>query len=315
MSRNILLKSAAAACILALLACGLMVFFKGLNIGLNYANAEAYTAGGAELDGPVKNLDINWTDGAVSIAYHAKNTVEISETAAKPITGDAALRWWLDGDTLRIQYARTGFHTLRSLNKALTVTLPEGASLGSVAIDVTSGEVNVPDLLAENVKVDLTSGDLALKQSGSAGRVELSSISGNITADVSEVGALNVSATSGKIRTTVGSAEEVSISSTSGDIALDGGSAGKAGIDSTSGKIGVTLAAFGELKIDATSGDITAALPSQPGYRADVDTAGGRFDYAVPLTRDGNTWICGDGSARVRIDTTSGNVRLEDVNG
>nr|AHF24355.1 hypothetical protein [uncultured bacterium Contig575] len=315
------MRLAIAICVVALLACGARVFLKVAPIGARYANAEKYTAGGAELDGPVKNLDIDWTDGSVSIAYHAKNTVGISETAPKAISGDEAMRWWLDGDTLRIRYAKSGSFSLlglfssRGQNKALTVTLPEGLALGDVDIDVTSGDVSVPQLRADSVKIDLTSGDLALRQSGVSERVELSSTSGDITADVAEVGRLDVSITSGRIRTTMGSGDEVSLSTTSGDISLDGGSANRTRIDSTSGKIDVALAEFDDLQIEATSGDIAVALPSRPGYRADIDTTSGSFDSTVALAREGRSYSCGDGSAGVRIDTTSGNVRLTDVNG
>ena len=295
-----LLKLIAAVCVVALLACGVMVFFKIVNIGLNYANAEKYTAGGAEIEGEVKNLAIDWTDGEVNIAYHAKSTVEISETASKAISKDEALHWWLDGNTLRIQYAKSGFSLRRlfsfgSKNKMLTVALPEGTALDDVEIDVTSGNVKVPDLRAENVKIGLTSGDLAIKQSGATERMELTNTSGNIDAAVSDVGSLVVDVTSG-------------------DINVEGGAVKNASVKKTSGKIGIKLTAFDDLKIKATSGNITAALPSEPGYRAEIDTTSGNFDYTVALARDGKAYTCGDGSAKLIIDSTSGNVRLTDVN-
>lgn len=104
-----LLKLVAVVCVVALFACGVMVFFETVHIGLNYANAEKYTAGGTEINGAVKNVQIDWVDGEVNIAYHAKSTVEIAETASKAISKDEALRWWLDGDTLRIQFGKSGF--------------------------------------------------------------------------------------------------------------------------------------------------------------------------------------------------------------
>ncbi len=308
-----LLKIITAVCVIALVACGVQIVAKGMHGTTHYDNAEQYTAGGTTLDGAVKHLDIHWTDGAVNIAYHAGDTVEIAETAKKAISGDAALRWWLDGDTLRIQYAKSGFFSFTGLNKALTVTLPEGVALDSARIDVTSGEVNAPELQARDVQIDLTSGDLALKQSDAAERIALSSTSGDISADIADAGKLTIGVNSGKIRAAVGHVDEVDISATSGDITLEGGEAQKASLDSTSGRIDVRLEAFDELKIDATSGDIAAALPSEPGYRADVSTTSGSFDYTVPLTRDGSAYTCGDGSASVNIHATSGNVRLTEV--
>ena len=334
MSKSIILKFVAAACVIALVACGVLVFGKTVHIGLSYADAAQYTAGGTTLNADIKNLDINWIDGSVNIAYHAQDTVEIAETAPKAIPEDGALRWWLDGDTLRIQYAKPGFFSLRSLEKALTVTLPEGIELGSVAIDATSADVNVPDLRSDDVQIDLTSGNLALRQSGKAARVALSSTSGDLQAALEDAKRVNVSATSGTIvleqtgaadsirlsgtstdiRATLASAGDVSVSTTSGTIDVAGGDVRKVSVESTSGDIGVRLTAFDELRIDATSGNVTATLPSQPGYQADVDTTSGRFDYAVALSREGDRYVCGDGSARVRIDTTSGDVKLTEAN-
>ena len=313
MKNTNLLKLATVICVVALLACALGILFKTVHFGIRYANAEQYTAGGAELTGAVKNLDIHWTSGAVNVAYHDGDTVLISETAKKAISGDAELRWWLDGDTLRVQYAKSGYFSFHSPDKVLTVTLPEGLALGNVDIDLTSGDVSVPDLRADAVAIGVTSGDVALKQSGESESVVLSGTSGHIDADVEKAGKLSVSVTSGAIRTTFTEADEVDLSITSGDITMTGGSARKARIDTTSGKIGVRLAAFDALKIDATSGDITAALPSTPGYRAEIDTTSGRFDYAVALSRDGDAYTCGDGSGRVEIHSTSGDVRLEEV--
>ena len=314
MSRTIL-KIACALCVIGIVVCGAVILAKFIRVGNQYANAEQYTAGAITINDTVKNLEIDWVDGAVNIAYHAQDTVEIAETAPKAISGDAALRWWLDGDTLRVQYAKSGFRSFRGLNKTLTVTLPESVALGEVRIDTTSGDVNVPDLIADDILVDMTSGDLALKQSGAAARVTLSSTSGRISVDVSRVGRMAVSATSGDIRIALGSVREMTVSSTSGGVALDGGEAQKANVDTTSGNIAVRLTSFDSLTIDATSGDVTAALPTEPGYTADIDTTSGKFDYTVALAKDGGKYACGDGSARLRIDTTSGNVRVEDVNG
>lgn len=314
MNRN-LLKIAAALCVVALVACGGAILAQLIHPGIRYASAERYTAGGTALSDAVSNLDIEWIDGAVNLAYHGRNTVEIAETAPKPISGDAALRWWLDGDTLRIRYAKSGFFSFRSLDKALTVTLPEGVALESVRIAATSGDVNAPELLADDVQVSLTSGDLALAQSSPAKRVALSATSGDIRADLSGVQSLTASGTSANVRMTLADADEVSVSTTSGGIAVDGGDAHRVRLDSTSGDIGVSLTAFDDLRIEATSGDVTANLPDSPGYRAEIDTSSGSFDYAVPLTRDGSAYACGDGSAAVRIHTTSGDVRLNGADG
>lgn len=313
MSRGMILKLAAAVCVVAVLVCGLVVFAKTARIGISYEDADRYTAGAATLNDTVKNLDIDWVDGAVTIAYHAQDTVEIAETSKNTISDDARLRWWLDGDTLRVRYAKSGFFTLRGLDKALTVTLPEGAALEGVLIDATAADVIAPKLQAKDVAVSLTSGSLDLEQTGQAERVGLTGTAGNIRAVLSDVGELSASTTAGDIELSFGAADSVAVSVTAGSIAATGDSAKQAAFDSTSGSIRVELNAFDDLQIDATAGSVTAALPSEPGYRANIDTTAGSFDYTVPLKREDKAYVCGDGSATLRIDTTAGNVVLKEI--
>ena len=241
MSKN-MLTITTVICIAALAVCGAWILGRTVFDGMRYPDAERYTAGGTTLNDDVKSLEIDWTDGSVTIARHAGNTVEVSETAPGAISADAALRWWLDGDTLRIQFAKSGFFTFRSLNKALTVTLPEGLELENVDIDVTSGDVNAPDLRADDIRVDLTSGDLALSQSGSTQSMALSSTSGDISVSAGEVGSLSVSGTSANMRIAAERTEALKASITSGTIFVEGGEAGKVDVNTTSGAVDVSLA-------------------------------------------------------------------------
>ena len=333
MRASTILKFAAAACVLALVACGALLFGKVLHIGFHYPDAGQYTAGGATLEGGVKHLDIDWVDGAVNLAYHAGDTVEISETAPKPISEGDALRWWLDGDTLRIRYAKSGKLMFHGLRKALTVTLPEGTALGEVDVEATSADVNIPRTRAERaafgmtsgnltaalegakaVSASNTSGDIALDQVGASEDVRLSTTSGDIRAALADVGALTISSTSGNVQARFAEAGSVTLSSTSGTVSMDGEAVKRANLDTTSGDIAACLGAFDALSLDTTSGNVTAALPAEPGYRAGISTTSGRVDYTVPLTRDGGDYTCGDGSGSLRIHATSGNVMIADVN-
>ena len=332
MKKTMIFKVAAAACVVALLVCTFLIFGHNFRLGTHYADAEQYTAGGATVTDPVNNLDIHWTEGLVTIAYHADNTIEISETAPKAISGDAQLRWWLDGTTLHIQYAKSGYFSLLSLKKELTVTLPEGFELEGCSVEATSADVKIPSLRAKNMVMNLTSGDLDLAQAG-AESVALSSTSGDLFAGLEEAKTVSVdttsgeiqltqtgaaqsvslSSTSGDIRATLGDADELQVSSTSGRVAVEAGTTKKADIGTTSGNITVRLAAFDQLKIGSTSGDVTAALPSKPGFKAEIDTTSGSFDSAIALKRDGDRYACGDESASLEIDTTSGDIRLEEA--
>ena len=70
------------------------------------------------------------------------------------------------------------------------------------------------------------------------------------------------------------------------------------------------IASMEELDIRATSGNVTAHLPAAPGFTARVETTSGDFSHTLPLASQGKTYLCGDGSAKVEIHTTSGSVKI-----
>ncbi len=311
MNRDQKIKIAMVVCIVVLL-CAVIItstgMFGGTRIG-GYANADQYTAGDTEISGEIKNLDVSWTSGQVAVAYHAEKTVKLQENANRSLSEDEKLQWWLDGDTLRVRFSKPGIR-LNAPEKKLTVTLPEGIVLNRTSIETTSGEIEIPELKTEALNLASTSGDICAaaevfkaelnSTSGDAqirltGRTEdlrINSTSGNLSAEAETAGIIDAGSTSGSIRITVSEAENV-----------------KAG--STSGSISAVLGKFGTLNLAATSGNVTAALPSEPGFTAHIETTSGSVAYDLPLARNGKEYVCGDGSATVRIGTTSGNVRLE----
>lgn len=303
----------------------------GRGMGLSYENADKYTAGNAVIDGAVKNLDVHWTSGDVTIAYHDEDTVELTETSKKPLSESDQLRWWLDGDTLRVQFRKPGLRLGWSLDKQLTLTLPKGAKLGTAAIELTSGDMHIPEIEANTLALESTSGDVEVVQTGSAEEVSLNSTSGNIVATLSDaakvtadttsgnviltqngaVDALRAESTSGSVSATLERMGEGAFESTSGDVDVSIAEAGAAKLSSTSGDIRVAVGAFEDLSVDTTSGSVTAELPAEPGFAGEVSSTSGSVDSAIALEKDGKTYRCGDGSAHLKIHTTSGDIHLQ----
>lgn len=333
MKKSVIFRMGASICIIALMVCAAMIFRNETGIG--YADAGQYTAGGATLDAAVENLDIHWVDGSVTIAYHEKDTVEISEKAPKAISDKDALRWLLDGDTLRIQYAKPGFSTTLNLKKELTVTLPKDITLDRVCVEAASADVIIPALHADVIETVLTSGDLSLEQAGSASRISMTGTAGTVLAMLEDAKEVYVTSTSGKIdllqngsadsvrmtctsgivRADLGNAGTVDVTTTSGPIKLEAKSTGKVKIGSTSGGITAELSSFDSVEAKSTSGNVNLTLPSKPGFRADISTASGSFNSGIALKQDGKSYSCGDESASVRINTTSGDIRLSQAKG
>ena len=118
--------------------------------------------------------------------------------------------------------------------------------------------------------------------------------------------------TSGGLNITLsGDVKKLHLDSTSGTILADLASADKAEFDSTSGNMDVTLQSFKDLDLDATSGNITLKLPNAPGFTLDLDAKPGNFSNSLAMEKSGSKYTYGNGSARLRIETTSGDIRIE----
>ena len=315
MSREQILKIAMVVCVVVLL-CAVIITSTGLfgssGIG-GYANADKYTAGDTELSreitGEIKNLEISWTSGKVTVAYHAENTITLRESAGRALSEDEKLQWWLDGDTLRIQFTKPGIRW-NMPGKELTVTLPEGIAFRDVNIQTTSGDVAIPALKAEKMDIGSTSGDL--KVEAETARAVLGSTSGDMTIRLSgNTDSVTLGSTSGRIGLEAEKAGSIKAGSTSGGISIAASEADMVKAGSTSGSIYAELRKINTLELSTTSGNVTVKLPAEPGFTAKVGTTSGSFTYDIALAKNGDRYVCGDGSAKVEIGTTSGDVRME----
>ena len=331
MKGNMISKTAMVICAAVLIAA--VAFGAGnsnvWSAGYQYDNAGKYTAGGTSFSKSVKNLDVDWIDGKVDITYEKGNVVTVSEKTEKKLSKDQELRWWLDGETLRIRYAKQGLHLNWNLKKELTITLPEGIILEDVDISATSGTLSIPAMEAENLSLDVTSGeiyaaanagmvpagatsgDIELYIGKEAQEIEAGATSGSILIEAADAGQVKVDTTSGEIRVDAGNVGNFHADSTSGKICAKIGEVKEADLECTSGGIDVEIAKLGSLNIDSTSGDVMAALPEKPGFTARLDVTSGDVRYDLPLTKEGSVYICGDGSGSVEISTTSGDIRIK----
>ncbi len=293
-------------------ACAVIISLTGTFGGgslFSYANADKYTAGEAEVSGDIRNLEVNWTSGKVTVAYHAENTVTLRETAGSTLSDDQKLRWWLDGDTLRVQYAKSNIHIGWNIRKELTITLPENLRLQKADLGATSADLDAPALKAETVILGCTSGDIAAETD--AKTVDAGATSGNIrlklTADADKV---KIGTTSGSVSLEAGKAGKIEAGSTSGSIEIRAEEAGEVKIGCTSGTVRVNLKKAEKLHVSTTSGSITAGLSAAPGFTASVSTVSGSVNCGLAAVKNGDRYVCGDGSAKIELGSVSGSITI-----
>ncbi|HEV2388431.1 MAG TPA: DUF4097 family beta strand repeat-containing protein [Candidatus Acidoferrales bacterium] len=229
-----------------------------------------------------------------------------------------------DGNLIRV-----GFQAFRSgeLNANYVIEVPPDAEVrtvngsGNVTVAGIAGPLNIitgsGDVTASQIQGELhaTAGSGDIRLHAIKGSAEVRAGSGDVELD-------NVG---GEVRVTTGSGEitlsapgsSATIRNGSGDIRVSGVS-GDLRVRTGSG--GVTIAgspspgAYWELH--SASGDVTLNVPSAAAFRFYATTRTGEIRSALPLTieergRHELRAVVGQGSARVEVQTSSGDIHLD----
>jgi hypothetical protein len=233
----------------------------------------------------------------------------------------------LEGDSDKLEFNVDGRHVDIEVkipkgsrgdhDAELTLRVPRGAELNVHAV---SADVSVTDFQGrqrlesvsgaistvaadEDVSLNSVSGDVTLAGRNGRARATVNSVSGNI----------DVSGISG----------EAEVNSVSGDQRLQLAMLSRGSIESVSGNVlaGVGLARNGRLDIQAVSGDVVLRLGTPVNAEIDVESFSGDIDGCFgPKARSKSQYgpgkelrfTQGDGAARVKVETLSGDVRFCD---
>lgn len=108
-------------------------------------------------------------------------------------------------------------------------------------------------------------------------------------------------------------AERAELSSVSGNIKLSGSVSADLAVDTVSGAQDLTLAGAlpPQASCDTVSGDISLQMPADAGATVGVSSISGGFSSDRPASaQSGDTYVYGDGSSRITINTVSGGIRI-----
>jgi hypothetical protein len=254
----------------------------GFGSTYHYENADDYVMGGASLSDAISEIEIGWVSGSVTVQYHDGDTVLISETCSKALEEKTSLYYRVVGDTLMIQYAKSGVWTNIDFQKDLTVSLPKPSDEeGSViteydlSIETVSADVEILGIQAKKCEFENVSGEI------------LSSLLGEMTS-------LQVENVSGTVSIHVDRLDRFDIESVSGNVSLTGG-------DIRSGDI------------ETVSGNVSLYIPPNHGYTVDFDSVSGDIDlHGTEVSKIGDRYTVGDGSRKYDVETVSGDVKISE---
>jgi Putative adhesin len=174
-------------------------------------------------------------------------------------------------------------------------------SAGAIRVNSVSGEV-VLRTRSRDINASSVSGQVDVVGSGAGGRIEASSVSGDVRIE--------------------GVDAELELESVSGDADLKRSKVSRLRMQSTSGDVtyGGMLQANGSYEFQTVSGDVTVTLEGARDATFEVNSFSGDIDNSFgPKARRTDKYAPGlelrftegKGSARVRINTLSGEARLD----
>jgi lia operon protein LiaG len=193
---------------------------------------------------------------------------------------------------------------------------------GRVDVRNVDGELHV-DVAAANVSasggrgplwLDTGSGDVDVRDT--EGDLHLDTGSGDVTVRNARGDVLDADTGSGDVTFDGISFESGRFDTGSGDVRVSDAELGRAEFDTGSGGVFGSFRTTPEsLAMDSGSGDVTVELPRNAGTEVSISTSSGRIttDFPIAVTRQSRRSLrgtIGDGSASLKIDAGSGNVRL-----
>lgn len=219
----------------------------------------------------VREIEVDWLGGSVMVVLTDDNSLSFAEMAYQDMPEEQRLSYALDGDTLKIDFCRSGHLLSSSPEKQLVLSIPRGLTLEKFEADTTAAAVNVTGLHTQTVDISTVSGGVDL--AAEAYEIDISTTGGCAAVDA-DFYQLDFSAVSGSLTLTMQRAAEVDAETTSG---------------------GVTI----------------HLPPSSYGFALDFETVSGTPEIAFDANGGDGHWTYGDKASTLNIDTASGNLSLD----
>ena len=219
----------------------------------------------------VREIEVDWLGGSVMVVLTDDDRLSFAEMAYQDVPEEQRLSYALDGDTLKIDFCRSGHLLSSSPEKQLVLSIPRGLTLEKFEADTTAAAVNVTGLHTQTVDISTVSGSVDL--AAEAYEIDISTTGGCAAVDA-DFYQLDFSAVSGSLTLTMQRAAEVEAETTSG---------------------GVTI----------------HLPPSSYGFALDFETVSGTPEIAFDANGGDGHWTYGDKASTLTVDTASGNLSLD----
>lgn len=218
----------------------------------------------------VKNIEINWTSGSVTVLKDNVQNITFSENSG--LNENEKLVWKLKGDTLVIDSSQFRVIIGITRSKDLVVTVPMNWDCKDLEINCVSADTTLQSFTATDVTISAVSGKCDFTGSCAVDKLTVETVDGDIT-----------------------------YSGTLNDLECEGVSADFRG---------TFTAVPHSIDLSTVDGNIDLILPADAGFTAELDTISGKFTSDFDTVVSGSRYSCGNGACSIEIDGVSGNITI-----
>ena len=260
-----------------------------IGLRLRYDDGQKYEAGEfRDLQG-IRILDVDWVSGSVHVITDNVSGISATESSGKKIPSELVMRYWVDGDTLRIRFGKDGARLRNNFQKDLVITVPEKILFSVTSFDSASADIIYPKINAGILEISSASG--SVEAEGIAKEIRLETVSGVVRAEFSGFDSAQFNTVSGNIDC---------LMLTQGSIR----------IDSVSGDIHANMTGVPDVKAETVSGSVTLSMQEGTGFTAKLSSLSGKIAIDFPYNQSGDQYVSGDGTGDIKVSTTSGDITL-----
>ncbi len=229
----------------------------------------------------VREMDINWWNGTVSIETYPGQEILVEESCRVPLGEKTGLTYEVEHGTLRIfsspEQGGIFFTPSEAERKDLRIQVPEQMDLAAIDFEASGGELRMQEVAAGKVSIDVVDGDVSL--------------------EYVDLGQLEINAATGDVTMKAVSVEEVGVSVVNGSCH------------------GEFQHCPRRVSYDGAAGDVELWLPEDSQFTVEKSGIEGEFQSEFTGVERGDSYVVGDGTSSIEIDTVSGALRIWKLRG
>ena len=226
----------------------------------------------------IREIDIEWVAGTITIEPAAVDTIQVTES--DPAEAKYAMVWKQTNDKLVIRFCEStkldfnfGITFNDVIHKDLTILVPMGWECDSLEVDAASASLEVYNLTVKEVDFDGASGICSFA---------------NCVID------------------------ELDVDTASGDISFFG-SLNILDCDAASASVNAVFENVPKrIDMDSMSGDLDITLPSSAGFTVSMDALSSDFYSDFGYSQNKNGYYRGNGECKITMDAMSGDLYIRE---